>query len=163
MFSFKNKKKSIDILAPISGELKAIEDVNDPVFSEKMMGDGMAVQYMQGTVSAPISGVITVVMEPSYHAFGMRSEEGLEIIVHVGLDTVNLEGEGFTLLKKQGDVVQAGEPILQIDSKLLLGKGIDLITPIVVTNMDQFSIEKKASPKVMVKQGETVLFTCIKS
>lgn len=162
MFSFLGKSKSIDVIAPVNGELKAIEEVNDPVFSEKMMGDGIAIQYMGGDVYAPVSGELTTVILPSAHAFGIRTKEGLEILVHVGLETVNLKGEEFQLLKNQGDVVQAGDKILHINEEALKAKGCDLITPIIVTNSNEFSIRNKASLNKTATSKDTVIFHCAK-
>lgn len=162
MFSLLGKSKSIDVIAPVSGVLKAMEEVNDPVFSEKMMGDGIAIQYTGGDVYAPVSGELTTVILPSAHAFGIRTKEGLEILVHVGLETVNLKGEEFRLLKNQGDAVTAGDKILHINENALKAKGCDLITPIVVTNSDEFSIQNKTSPNGTATCKDTVIFRCAK-
>lgn len=162
MFSFLQKNKGIQIMAPVNGEVTRIEEVNDPVFSEKMMGDGIAIQYADGDVYAPVSGVISTVIQPSCHAFGIRSEEGLELLVHVGLETVNLKGEGFRLLKEQGDHVKAGEKILAVDAEVLAAKGIDMITPIVITNSADFNIDKKAAAHHQAEAGTTLLMSCTK-
>ena len=159
MFSFLSKKKGIEVKAPVRGQIFPLEKVSDPVFSQKMMGDGIAIQYHGGDVYAPISGTISVVVLPSMHAFGIQSEDGAEILVHVGLETVNLKGEGFRLLKHQGDHVNAGEKILEVDIEVLKEKQIDLVTPIIVTNSDCFELEVKAFDSDEVRAKETILFT----
>lgn len=156
MFSFLKKNACILVKAPTTGELKEIESVSDPVFSEKMMGDGIAIQSIGGKITAPISGTISTVILPSCHAFGIRSDNGVEILVHVGLDTVNLKGQGFKLVKKQGDHVSVGETVLIADSEYLIQQGIDLITPVIVTNSNEFEIIKKSTGHCSV--GESVIF-----
>lgn len=163
MFSFLGKSKSIDVVASVNGMIKAIEDVNDPVFAEKIMGDGIAIQYEGGDVYAPVSGELASVILPSCHAFGIKTKEGLEVLVHVGLETVNLKGEEFQLLKKQGDIVSAGEKILQVNEKLLRSQSCSLVTPIVVLDSSGFSIQKKASANTEAIGGKTVIFRCISS
>lgn len=156
MFSFLKKDTDVEVKAPVNGIIQSIETVNDPVFSEKMMGDGIAIQYTGGEVLAPVSGTISSVIFPSCHAFGIHCDNGLDLLVHVGLETVNLKGEGFILLKNQGDYVKQGEPVLRVDYDLLKSKSIDLITPIVVTNSDEFSIVDKYQGKAVI--GKTILF-----
>lgn len=156
MLSFLKKSKSINICAPIEGIMKRIEEVKDPVFAQKMMGEGIAIEYQGGDVYAPISGVLSIVFLPSMHAFGIRSDEGVELLVHVGLETVNLKGEGFTALKKQGDKVERGDKILLVDYALLKAKGVDLITPIVLTNSDQFECNIQAKAGCQVRPGDVV-------
>lgn len=162
MFSFLAKNREIDVIAPVNGMIQAIEDVNDPVFAEKMMGDGLAIQYTGGDVYAPVAGEITSVILPSCHAFGMKTKEGLEILVHVGLETVNLKGGEFQILKKQGDIVHAGEKILQIDEKLLKAHACSLITPIVMINPNDFIIQQKASIDTLAISTDTIIYRCIR-
>ena len=156
MFSIFKKNAGTPVKAPASGQIKDIETVSDPVFSEKMMGDGIAIQYEGGDIKAPVSGTLTTIILPSCHAFGICGDNGIEILVHVGLETVNLKGEGFKLLKKQGDHVEQGESILSVDYELLKSKGLNLITPVVVTNSNEFEIIKKSKGQCIT--GDTVLF-----
>lgn len=160
MFSnFKNKK--IKIVAPVNGKVVDIENVPDPVFNEKMMGDGIAVQYSFGDVYAPISGeIITDV--PSGHAFGIKHEQGLEILVHVGLETVYLQGEGFKMQKKVGDSVEAGDKIIEVNEEVLRTKQLNLITPIIVTNLEAYTVALEMEEGCEVAAGKTVVFACDK-
>lgn len=159
MLSFLNKKKGIEIKSPVKGIIKRIEDVRDPVFAQKMMGDGIAIQYVGGDVYAPVSGIISAIIQPSMHAFGIRSGDGVEILVHVGLDTVALKGGEFTLLKQQGEYVEAGEKVLQVNYEQLKEKGIDLITPVILTNGDAFYIDMYGNIGNEVEINRTTIFS----
>lgn len=160
MFSFLKKESGIEVKAPVNGEIFPIESVNDPVFSGKMMGDGIAIKYAGGDVVAPVTGKITSVILPSCHAFGIRCESGLDVLVHVGLDVVKLKGEGFQLLKKKGEMVHQGETVIKVDYDLLKDKGLDLITPIVITNSNEFILNQKAHGHA--ESGKTDLFVAQK-
>ena len=160
MFSFLKKESGIEVKAPVNGEIFPIESVNDPVFSEKMMGDGIAIKYAGGDVVAPVTGKITSVILPSCHAFGIRCENGLDVLVHVGLDVVKLKGEGFQLLKKKGEMVHQGEAVIKVDYDLLKDKGLDLITLIVITNSNEFLLNQKAHGHA--ESGKTDLFVAQK-
>lgn len=124
---FKKEKEEFKIVAPVDGDLILLENVPDEMFSQKIMGDGFAVNPENGSVVAPISGVAETVF-PTGHAVGITSKDGVECIVHIGLETVELNGEGFTPLIKQGDKVKAGQPIVKFDKELLQEKGYQLVT-----------------------------------
>ena len=126
------KKEEFKITAPVNGELIPLSEVKDGVFSEKVMGDGFAVIPEDGTVYAPLSGLAESVF-PTGHAVGISTKDGIECIVHIGLDTVNLNGEGFEPLIRQGDRVKAGQPIVKFDKQLLEEKGYNLVTMVVFT------------------------------
>lgn len=126
---------SHSILAPISGKTIALADVPDPVFSEKLTGDGIAILAASDTVLAPCSGVISLFFETK-HAFAITAHDGTQILVHIGLDTVIMNGEGITPLHQPGDLVTAGEPILQLDLAHLKKHGINLISPVLIVNYD---------------------------
>lgn len=158
MFSIRKSNKKLSVIAPVQGLVKAIEEVNDPVFAEKMMGEGIAISYAGGGVYAPIAGVITTVI-PSNHAFGIRGDDGMEILVHVGLETVNLKGKGFHMCKCMGERVEAGDKMIEVDYQLLCDMNLDLITPIINTNSQEFTIALDAKPNTMAKAKETVLYT----
>lgn len=138
---FKKKPKEVEIFSPIDGKLIKLEDVDDPVFSGKMMGDGFAVEADDSIVKSPADGVISILHE-SHHAFGITTDDGCEILVHVGMDTVGLKGLGFKPLKSKGDKVKAGDPILEVDFDLIKDKIPSTHTPVVVTNIDDYDILK---------------------
>lgn len=121
-------------ISPITGEIKPISEVPDAVFSEKMMGDGFAIIPEDGTIVSPVDGTI-VNFFPTKHAIGIESDTGLEVLIHVGIDTVKLEGNGFEALIAQGDKVKAGQPLLQVDLDYVKNNATSIITPIVFTNL----------------------------
>lgn len=134
MFSFFGKKKQEDgIQAIASGRMFPIEEVRDEMFSQKLMGDGVAFDLGEDEVCAPVSGDLTAVFETG-HAFGILCKDGMEVLVHIGIDTVNLKGEGFTVLAKQGTRVKAGDPIVKVDRAFVKGQGYDLSTMLIITN-----------------------------
>ncbi|MEG1441128.1 MAG: PTS glucose transporter subunit IIA [Oscillospiraceae bacterium] len=131
----KNKELSeFQIYAPISGTSIRIGDVPDPVFAEKMLGDGVAIIPTDGHFVSPVTGVITQVAD-TLHAYGIKTDDGLEVLVHIGIDTVNLAGSGFTAARKVGDRVAVGDPLAIVDLELIKSKGYDIHTPIVITNI----------------------------
>ncbi|APH14367.1 PTS system, glucose-specific IIBC component [Clostridium sporogenes] len=121
-------------IAPIEGKVLSITDVPDEVFSQKMMGDGFAIEPKNGTVVSPVDGVITTVF-PTKHAIGITAENGLELLIHFGIDTVNLKGEGLEALVEQDAKVKAGDPILKVDIDKIKDKVPSIITPIIFTNL----------------------------
>ena len=139
-------KKKYTILAPCKGKVIPLSDVPDPVFSTKMLGDGCAVIPEDGKVYAPIDGTVTVVA-PTGHAVGMKGANGLEMIVHFGLETVNLEGEGFKVHVEQGDEVKAGDLLVEADYDFLREKKINLTTPVIITS-------DLHEEKLTIKEGE---------
>ncbi len=132
---FKKKEKVLETV--MNGEIIKMEEVPDEVFSAKMMGDGYAVKPNgDGTIYSPCDGKVVSVFKTK-HAYIIRSNSGLELIVHIGLDSVKLKGEGFDVLVKDGDEVKAGQPISKVDIKLFEDAGISMISPVVITNMDK--------------------------
>lgn len=129
MFGF-FKKEEFKIVVPEDGELIPLADVPDDVFSQKVMGDGFAVIPANGRVVAPVSGTAVSVF-PTGHAVGIQTKDGIECIVHVGLDTVELNGEGFKPLISQGDKVKAGQPVIEFDKDFIEEKGYNLTTMVV--------------------------------
>ena len=132
------KQRTARILAPVKGKILPIEQVPDPVFSDKILGDGCAVLPEEGRIVSPVSGRVTSVAEAG-HAYGFLSDEGVEVLVHFGLETVSLGGEGFTPRVKVGDVVRAGDLVAEVEIERLKEKGLSLITPILVCNAEEGS------------------------
>lgn len=127
-------EKSVKLVAALTGTIKPITECPDPVFSQKIMGDGYLIEPTNGTVVSPVDGEIQTVF-PTKHAIGILSTNGDEIIVHVGLDTVTLNGEGFTTHVKAGDKVKAGQTILEVDFDLIKDKVPSIATPVVISNI----------------------------
>lgn len=131
-------------VSPAKGELKPITEVPDQVFSGKMMGDGFAILPVEGIIASPVDGTIVNIF-PTKHALGIMSDGGREILIHVGIDTVNLKGEGFETLVNDGEHVKAGQPLLKVDLEFLKENAPSIMTPVVFTNLkegEQVIIEK---------------------
>lgn len=126
------------LLAPVSGEVVALELVPDEAFASKAVGEGVAIRPTGSTVVSPASGTILKIFNTN-HAFCLETEKGLEVVVHMGIDTVALEGKGFTRLVEEGAQVKAGEPILEMDLAWLNSHAKSMISPVVVTNIEDFS------------------------
>lgn len=125
------KNKKLRICAPVSGKLVDLEQVNDPIFSQKMMGEGIAIIPENGIIVSPIDGEISMVA-PTKHAYGLKGENGEEVLIHVGLETVTLNGEGFEVAVVPGQKVKKGDQIAMVDLEFLKEKKIDPITPVIV-------------------------------
>ncbi|MGG5255305.1 PTS sugar transporter subunit IIA [Neobacillus sp. SM06] len=139
MFNFFKKKEvenDSSIMMPLEGQIVAIEAVPDPVFSQKMMGDGFAIQPTNGTIVSPVDGEVISVF-PTKHAVSLKAQNGREILIHVGLDTVNLGGEGFTAFVKDGQKVKKGQKLLEADFDSIKDKVPSIITPVVFTNLSE--------------------------
>lgn len=160
LFGSKQKEaKEIQIIAPLSGEIVNIEDVPDVVFSEKIVGDGVAIRPTGDTIVAPVNGTIGKIFETN-HAFSIESEDGVELFVHFGIDTVELKGEGFTRIAEECQNVKVGEPIIKFDLVTLEAKAKSVLTPVVISNMDEIANLEKRSGSVVA--GETVVLTLTK-
>ena len=134
-------KTSLALNSPLSGDVIALEEVADEAFSQKVLGDGVAIRPHEGKVVAPCDARVETVIE-SRHAIGLACDNGAELLIHVGLNTVNLQGEHFRPLVKEGDVVKAGTPLLEFDKEAIERAGYDLTTPVLVINSDEFQLTK---------------------
>ena len=153
MFGFL-KRKPREIKAPIDGMLVALENVDDEVFSSKMAGDGIAIIPVGDTFVAPIDGVITKIFSTN-HAFSIKNKQDLEVLVHIGLETVALKGEGFERLANEGDTVKVGDPIIKVDLEYIKANAKDIVTPILLTDESKFDeIDKNDN---VVKSGDPIM------
>lgn len=155
LFGKKSKETKETIIAPLTGAVLSIEEVPDPVFSQKMMGDGIAIDPSEGIVVSPVDGEIIQLFHTK-HAIGIRSKTGLEILIHVGLETVSMKGEGFVAHVKEGDKVRIGDKLITFDLELVKEKAASAITPIVITNGDALETLEKLN-EVEAKKGATAL------
>jgi PTS system glucose-specific IIA component len=146
------------VFSPFTGSVISIEDVPDPVFAEKMLGDGVAVYPTTGVAVAPIDGQITI-LHSSGHAFAIQAQnDPVTVLVHIGLDTVKLKGQGFTLRAGIGDVVRAGQPVIEFDSAIITSAGYSLVSPVILPDLpEQAVVEKNALSEAQA--GRDVLFT----
>lgn len=156
MFDFLKKLKGIELCSPVTGEAVDLSQVPDPVFAEKMVGDGIAIIPTEDIVVAPCDGKIVQIF-PTNHAIGIESTTGLDLLIHIGIDTVDLKGDGFKRLVEEGDTVKKGQPILEVDIKRVKELGKPLTSPFVITNADEVEFKKRATGKV--EAGKTVVMT----
>ena len=145
----------IELHAPIEGTAVALADVPDPIFAAGKLGEGVAIEPTGTTVAAPAAGKVAATY-PSGHAVGLKLENGIELLIHVGLDTVNLDGKGFSVKVAKGDVVAAGDTLIEFDPEVIKEAGYPLITPVIVTNTRKFA-EVKGLPGVAHQNLSTVL------
>ena len=145
----------IELHAPIEGTAVALSDVPDPIFAAGKLGEGVAIEPTGTTVVAPAAGKVAATY-PSGHAVGLKLENGIELLIHVGLDTVNLDGKGFSVKVAKGDVVAAGDTLIEFDPEVIKEAGYPLITPVIVTNTRKFA-EVKGLPGVAHQNLSTVL------
>lgn len=147
------KKKTESFVSPMTGEIISMEQVPDPVFAQKVMGDGFAVIPSDGTVIAPINGTIAAAF-PTGHAFGIKAESGMEILIHIGIDTVNLEGKGFDVLVKQGDEVKRGDILVKVDLDYVKQQGKSIASPVIFTSGETVGLLKTG--RVDAGEGDIV-------
>lgn len=141
MFKFLSKKDDALLLfRPVEGKLIDITEVQDDMFSAKLMGDGVAIEPEGETILAPCDGKILLVPR-TLHAVAMQSQNGAEILIHIGIDTVELKGQGFTCHVSAGDNVKKGDKLMSFDRGYITGEGKALTTPIVITNSEDMDIE----------------------
>lgn len=133
----KSMYKQMDIGSPVKGKVLKLESIKDDAFASGVLGKGAAVLPEEGNVFAPANGVVSTLF-PTLHALGMETEEGAEILIHIGLDTVQLNGEGFEAMVKEGDRVQKGQLLIKFDKDFIEEKGFCLETPVIVTNSDDY-------------------------
>lgn len=156
MFGF--LKKNYKLVAPVEGTVIDLSEVPDQVFAEKMAGDGVAIQPTGNIIVSPADGKLTMIFKTN-HAFGIITSEGIEILVHIGVDTVALEGEGFERLAEEGQDVKAGDPIIKINRDEIIKGGYSLVTPVLITNPDNIKeLEVKVGTRVRAGEDEVISY-----
>ena len=162
MFQLFKKKAALEesavlaLAAVADGRCIPLEEVNDPVFSGKALGDGVAIVPEDCVIAAPCDGTVSMLAE-TLHAFGMTREDGLELMVHIGIDTVALKGEGFEALVSQGASVKKGDPLIHFDAALMREKGIDMTTMLILLNPAQYQPKMLAGGQQVKKGADTVI------
>ena len=150
------EKTGLELTAMTDGRCIPLEEVNDPVFSGKALGDGIAIVPEDCVIAAPCDGTVSMLAE-TLHAFGMTRDDGLELMVHIGIDTVALKGEGFEALVSQGDQVKKGEPLIRFDAAFMEKKGIDMTTMLILLNPGQYQFKTLADGQQVKKNVDTVI------
>ncbi len=149
--------KQEKLVSPLNGDVVKLEDVPDEVFASGAMGKGIAINPSEGVILAPADAEVTLVF-PTGHAIGLRTNNGAEILIHVGMDTVSLEGKGFKTFVTAGDKVKTGQKLLEFDIKTIQDAGLPIITPIIVTNTPDFD-DVLTTDKTSVVTGDLLLET----
>ncbi|MBR3792293.1 MAG: PTS glucose transporter subunit IIA [Clostridia bacterium] len=151
---FWKKKKVGSIFSICDGQIIRLSEVSDPVFSEKILGDGVAIFPESQEILSPVDGKIIQVFDTK-HAYSILSDDGLEILVHIGLNTVELKGEGFKSFVNNGDMVKIGQKIAEINIEYIESMGYQLYTPVLITNLDK--IDKIDAKEGKIKKGEEII------
>ncbi len=146
-----NEKESILLSAPLSGKVIALSRVEDPVFSEEILGRGVAIIPDDEIAVSPFDGVVENIPDTK-HAIGIKADNGVEILIHIGIETVKLDGKYFDLYVKEGDRIKKGDKLIGFASEKIKQEGYDITTPVVVTNSSEFKIVKPTAEQA--KQNE---------
>ena len=153
MFGFL-KRKVREVKSPADGQIVALESVDDEVFSQKLVGDGVAVIPMSNMFKAPIDGVVNKIFSTN-HAYSIKSPKDLEVMVHIGLETVALDGKGFTRIANEGDEVKAGDVIIEADLAYISEHAKDIITPVII--MEESDVKEIDKKLTIVKAGDMIM------
>lgn len=158
LFKSKNPSfsKKIEITAPLSGDIINIEDVPDLVFSKKIVGDGIAIKPSGNKIVAPVNGTIGKIFE-TLHAFSIISEDNVELFVHFGIDTVKLKGAGFIKIAEDNQKVKIGDEIISFDLDFLTKKSYSILTPVVISNIENFAKIEKSSGTIIA--GKSIIIS----
>ncbi len=151
--AFTDAQKAESFAAPVSGTVMPVSDVEDQVFASKAMGDGIAIDPADGKIYAPFSGEITVAF-PTGHAYGLKAANGKEVLIHIGMDTVELNGKGFTPAVKQGDIVKQGDLLTTVDLEYIRSQGKPVVTPVIFT--DGTAVELLKTGTVAAKETDII-------
>ena len=146
----------VTITSPLAGEVKELSQATDPVFAQGLMGRGVVIVPSQGELVSPVNGRVTVFF-PTKHAIGILSDEGVEILMHIGMDTVNLEGKGFEGYVSQGDKVKAGDKLISFDIDKIKKAGYVTETPVIITNSDSYQVEELEQLPRAVERGSQLM------
>jgi len=149
------KKKEEYLAALFAGEVSELQYVPDDAFAQKMLGDGFAITPEENVVKSPCAGEIVQIFSTG-HAVGIKTKKGLEVLVHIGIDTVKLDGEGFTKLVENGDKVEVGTPLIEVDLDFIKENAPSISTPVIITNMEKVK-NMEILKKERVKAGTKVL------
>ena len=144
------------LVSPLDGQVKPLSQATDPVFSSGVMGQGVVIEPSQGELVSPVNGTVTVLF-PTKHAVGIVSEEGVELLMHIGMDTVSLDGKGFEAHVTQGDKVVVGQQLISFDMEVIKEAGLVAETPVIITNQDDFQTDVEGDLPRDVKRGDVLM------
>jgi len=147
---------SVEIVSPFAGQVKELSQATDPVFSSGVMGQGLVIEPSEGELVSPVNGTVTVLF-PTKHAVGIVSDEGVEMLMHIGMDTVGLDGKGFEAHIEQGDHVTIGQKLISFDMDVITGAGLVTETPVIITNQDAFIADMSGEYPSHIKRGDKLM------
>lgn len=150
-------KKTLSFVAPVSGKVIDLSQVPDDAFAQRLVGDGAAIDASGEIVVAPVDGKLEMIFRTN-HAFGIKTSNGIEVLVHIGIDTVDMDGKGFERLTQEGSYVKAGQPVIKIDKSFIEASGKKLITPVLITNTESIC-NLKCFYKDIVEAGKDKILT----
>lgn len=148
--------ESAEVVSPLAGQVKPLSQATDPVFSSGVMGQGVVIEPSQGELVSPVNGTVTVLF-PTKHAVGIVSEEGIEMLMHIGMDTVSLDGKGFVAHVEQGDKVVVGQQLISFDMDVIKKAGLVTETPVIITNQDDFQADVEGDLPRDIKRGDALM------
>lgn len=148
--------ETAEVGSPLAGQVKPLSQATDPVFSSGVMGQGVVIEPSQGELVSPVNGTVTVLF-PTKHAVGMVSEEGVEMLMHIGMDTVSLDGKGFEAHVAQGDKVTVGQKLISFDMDIIKKAGLVTETPVIITNQDDFQADVEGTLPREINRGEELM------
>ena len=148
--------ESAEVVRPLAGQVKPLSQATDPVFSSGVMGQGVVIEPSQGELVSPVNGTVTVLF-PTKHAVGIVSEEGVEMLMHIGMDTVSLDGKGFEAHVEQGDKVVVGQQLISFDMDVIKKAGLVTETPVIITNQDDFQADVEGDLPRDIKRGDVLM------
>lgn len=148
--------ESAEVVSPLAGQVKPLSQATDPVFSSGVMGQGVVIEPSQGELVSPVNGTVTVLF-PTKHAVGIVSEEGVEMLMHIGMDTVSFDGKGFEAHVEQGDKVVVGQQLISFDMDVIKEAGLVAETPVIVTNQDDFQADVEGDLPRDIKRGDVLM------
>ena len=148
--------ESAEVVSPLAGQVKPLSQATDPVFSSGVMGQGVVIEPSQGELVSPVNGTVTVLF-PTKHAVGIVSEEGVEMLMHIGMDTVSLDGKGFEAHVEQGDKVAVGQQLISFDMDVIKKAGLVTETPVIITNQDDFQADVEGNLPRDINRGDDLM------
>ena len=148
--------ESAEVVSPLAGQVKPLSQATDPVFSSGVMGEGVVIEPSQGELVSPVNGTVTVLF-PTKHAVGIVSEEGVEMLMHIGMDTVSLDGKGFEAHVEQGDKVVVGQQLISFDMDVIKKAGLVTETPVIITNQDDFQADVEGNLPRDINRGDVLM------
>ena len=148
--------ESAEVVSPLAGQVKPLSQATDPVFSSGVMGQGVVIEPSQGELVSPVNGTVTVLF-PTKHAVGIVSEEGVEMLMHIGMDTVSLDGKGFETHVEQGDKVVVGQQLISFDMDVIKEAGLVTETPVIITNQDDFQADVEGDLPRDINRGDDLM------